>query len=118
MAHSGIFQRAKSELDERIGSMEINADTICDVLKFAMEIVEATQLKGSAQKTLVLKLVRQVVVEAPISDEKEKLLLDLIDKGILSATVELIVQASKGEFDINKAIAVGTGCIATCCKLS
>ena len=118
MAQNAVFHQAKSELDKRIGDMEINPDTICDVLRFAMEVVEATQLKGAEQKTLVLKLVRQVVVEAPISDEKEKLLLDLIDKGVLSGTVELSVMASKGEFDINKAIDIGKGCVATCCKLS
>ena len=62
-----------------------------------MEVVEATQLKGEDQKKLAIKLVREVVVEAPITDEKEKLLLDLIDQGVLGNTVELIVQASKGE---------------------
>ena len=35
----------------------INAKNIMIVLRFAMEIVEATQLKGEAQKTLVEKLV-------------------------------------------------------------
>ena len=39
-----------------------------------MEIVEASQVKGDEQKKLVEKIVRQVVVIAHISDEKEKLL--------------------------------------------
>jgi hypothetical protein len=100
-------------LNEKIGDMEINAQTIITVTKFSMEVVEATKLKGAAQKELAISLVRQVIVEAPISDEKEKLLLDMIDQGILANTIELVVAASKGNLDINMVVAVATGC----CKL-
>ena len=101
------------KLNEKIGDMEINAHTIITVTKFSMEVVEATKLKGAAQKELAISLVRQVIVEAPISDEKEKLLLDMIDQGILANTIELVVAASKGNLDINMVVAVATGC----CKL-
>ena len=67
-----------TNLNNKIGNMEINADNIITVLRFAMECVEVTELKGEAKKNLAIKLVRQVVEEAPISDEKEKLLLDMI----------------------------------------
>lgn len=101
------------KLNEKIGDMEINAHTIITVTKFSMEVVEATKLKGAAQKELAISLVRQVIVEAPISDEKEKLLLDMIDQGILANTIELVVAASKGNLDINTVVAVASGC----CKL-
>jgi hypothetical protein len=101
------------KLNEKIGDMEINAHTIITVTKFSMEVVEATKLKGAAQKELAISLVRQVIVEAPISDEKEKLLLDMIDQGILANTIELVVAASKGNLDINAVVAVASGC----CKL-
>jgi hypothetical protein len=78
-----------------------------------MEVMEATKVKGPAQRDLAIKLVRQIVVEATISDEKEKLLLDMIDQGILANTIELVVAASKGNLDINTVVAVASGC----CKL-
>ena len=65
-----------------------------------MEIVEASQVKGNEQKT-VEKIVRQVVVIAPISDEKEKLLLDMIDEGVVGEVIELVVSATKGELNVN-----------------
>jgi len=101
------------KLNEKLGDMEINAQTILTVTRFSMEVVEATKLKGAAQKELAIKLVRQVVVEAPISDDKEKLLLDMIDQGILADTIELVVDASKGKLDINTVVTVASGC----CKL-
>ena len=38
-----------TKLKEKIGDMEINADNITKVLKFAMECVELTELKGEAK---------------------------------------------------------------------
>ena len=98
------------KLNEKIGDMEINAQTIMTVTRFSMEIVESTKLKGAAQKELAISLVRQVIVEAPISDDKEKLLLDMIDQGILANAIELIVDVSKGDVDINTVVAVASGC--------
>ena len=99
-----------TKLKEKIGDMEINADNITKVLKFAMECVEVTELKGEAKKDLAIKLVRQVVEEAPISDEKEKLLLDMIDQKILHGMVDLVVEAKEGKIDINTLKQVGTDC--------
>ena len=52
----------------------------------------------------------QVVEEAPISDEKEKLLLDMIDQKVLHGMVDLVVEAKEGKIDINALKQVGTGC--------
>jgi len=114
--NSSQFAVSLFKLKKKIGDMEINAQTIIKVLRFAMEVVETTQVKGEAQRDLAIKLVRQVVVEAPISDDKEQLLLNMIDQGILANTIELVVDASKGELDINAAVAVATGCCATFLK--
>ena len=112
--NNSLFAVSLRKLQGKIGDTEINAQTIIKVLRFAMEVVEAApNFKGPAQRDLAIKLVRQIVIEAPISDEKEKLLLDMIDQGILANTIELVVAASKGNLDINMVVAVATGC----CKL-
>ena len=97
-------------------NLEITPDSITTVIKLAMEVVEASKLKGEAQKKLVTKIVRKVVVDAPIADEKEKLLLDMIDQGIVGNVIELVVSASKGEIDINSAVKVAAGCCASFLK--
>lgn len=97
-------------------NLEITPDSITTVIKLAMEVVEASKLKGEAQKKLVTKIVRKVVVDAPIADEKEKLLLDMIDQGVVGNVIELVVSASKGEIDINSAVKVAAGCCASFLK--
>ena len=117
MADLTIYQQSKADLKSKIGSIEINAETIIEVLRFAMEVVETTQLKGVEQKTMAIKLVREVVVEAPISDVREKLLLDMIDTGVLGNTVDLIVLATQGKLDINLIAQTAAGCIPFCLRL-
>ena len=94
----------------KLQNMEICVENIMEILRFAMEVAEVTELKGEDQKDLAISLVRKVIVEAPVSDEKEKLMLDIIDQGILGNTVDLIICASKGNLDINKLITVTRNC--------
>jgi len=111
-----VFQDSLKVLHEHMGGLEVNADNIMQVLRFAMEVVEVTELKGTAQRDLALKLVRQVIVDAPVSDEKEQLLLGLVDSGVLTGTIDLIVDASKGELDVNTLVATGSSCLSICFK--
>lgn len=111
-----LFEYCMLELKKKIDGIEVNADTVITILKYAMEVVELSKSKGEAQRELAIKLVRKVVVDAPIADEKEKLLLDLIDNGILANTVELVVEASRGDIDVNNVAQVAVGCCATFLK--
>jgi hypothetical protein len=106
---TGVAARAMQSLREKMGNIEVNAENIMTILKFAMEVVEATELKGEAQKTLCIKLVRDVVVAAPIADEKEKFLLDILD-GTVGHTIDLVVGATRGEINVNAAAQVGKNC--------
>ena len=44
---------------------------------------------------------RKIVAEV-ISDEKEKLLLDMLKEGVVASTIDLVVAASRGQLNINK----------------
>ena len=83
-------------------------------MKYSMEIVEASEAKGEEQKELVEKLVKQVVVDAPIDDEKEKMLLDMIEQGILGDMADLVVSATKGEINVNAMAEVAGVCCNSC----
>ena len=45
-SNSGVAARAMTSLREKMGNIEVNAENIMTILKFAMEVVEATELKG------------------------------------------------------------------------
>ena len=94
----------------------ITSKTITIVIKIAMEIVEASALKGVEQKILVEKLVKKVVKDAPIADDKEKLLLDMIDEGIVGDVIDLVISATRGEIDINTVQKVAVNCCLSLLK--
>ena len=50
--NTNVFKTSMKALKEKIGHTEINAQTVITILRFAMEVVETTQLKGEAQKEL------------------------------------------------------------------
>ena len=104
------FDDCYGELKEKIGDMEITPQTIIKVLRFSIEVVEASSVKGKEQKVLVGRLVKKVVKDAPISDEKEKLLLDMIEEGVVGDVIDLVVSATKGELDINAVEKAAVGC--------
>jgi len=110
MTETEIFEMAIKMLRVKTKDTEIDATSVVKVMRMAMEVVELTEVKGKEQKNLATKLVRQIVVDAPITDDKEKLLLDIIDNNILGDTIDLLVQASKGELNINKVLKVSAGC--------
>jgi len=112
MLIAAAFDTSLKKLNSALASrgIEITSKTITTVIKISMEIVEATNLKGIEQKVLVEKLVRKVVKDAPIADEKEKLLLDMIDEGVVGDVVDLVVAATNGEVNVNAAEKAAVGC--------
>ena len=112
MLIAAAFDTSLKKLNSALAprGIEITSKTITTVIKISMEIVEATNLKGIEQKILVEKLVRKVVKDAPIADEKEKLLLDMIDEGVVGDVVDLVVAATNGEVNVNAAEKAAVGC--------
>jgi hypothetical protein len=108
VAFDTSFKKLNEKLESR--NIEITPGSITIVIKICMEIAEATRLKGKEQKVLVERLVKKVVKDAPISDEKEKLLLDMIEEGVVGDVIDLVISATKGELDINAVEKAAVGC--------
>ena len=104
------FDDCYGQLKEKIGDMEITPQTIIKVLRFSIEVVEASSVKGKAQKELVEKLVTKSVKNAPITEEKRTLLLSMIDEGIVGDVIDLVVSATKGELDVNAVEKAAVSC--------
>ena len=85
----------------RTSNFAISPDTILDVLKLGMEVVELSSMRGTEKRDAVISMVRNAVVDAPMSDEVERILLEMIDDGILSHMIDVIVAASRGELHLN-----------------
>jgi len=89
----------------------INVTSIHLIIRTVMEVIEGTPIKGSQQKALALKILRQLFIDFT-DDDIESTLIKLLDSGAIGNLIDLIVDASKGKTNINKIIDT----TATCCK--
>jgi len=115
---AAAFDASLRKLNIELASRDIviTSKTITTVIQISMEIVEATELKGEEQKKLVEKLVTKSVKDAPITEEKRKLLLSMIDEGIVGDVIDLVVSATKGELDVNAVEQVAVSCCLSILK--
>ena len=95
----------------RLKGVSINVTSIHIIIRTVMEVVEGTPIKGSEQKTLSLKILRQLFIDFT-DDDLESTLISLLDSGAIGNLIDLIVDASKGKTNINKIVDT----TATCCK--
>tara|TARA_B100000686_G_C16173920_1_gene657663 strand:- start:177 stop:509 length:333 start_codon:yes stop_codon:yes gene_type:complete len=83
--------------------LTINVSNIMTFVKYAMEIIELSHLKGPQQKDAVLKLLTTFITNTnTINDDTRQTLLNLIQNGTVANTIELVVEASKGNLNINQ----------------
>ena len=115
-AYDAALLKLQSTLKER--NIEVSSKTITEIVKIAMEIVEATKLKGPDQKVLVEKIVRKTVTESPLDEAKKSIVIAMLDEGIVGDVIDLVVSATKGEVNINTVEKVATGCCLAFLKSS
>jgi len=89
-------------LRDKCKDIVVSNNSIVTIVKYAMEVVELTELKGEEQKTMVLNMVKTFIHESTNIDDEVKLMcLDIIDSGMISNMIDLVVDASNGNIDIN-----------------
>ena len=96
---------------EMLKGTPINVTSIHLILKTVMEVVEGTPIKGSEQKTVALKILRQLFIDFT-DDDLESTLIGLLDSGAINNLIDLIVDASKGKMNINTVVKT----TKVCCK--
>jgi|TARA_B110000259_G_scaffold106092_1_gene121706 hypothetical protein len=104
-----IYDDALVRLKNRLTDLAIKSTTMPLIIKYVIEIIEGTQIKGSEKKTMALKLMRTIIVDLT-DGEDEEVLTRLLDDGTISDLIELVIDASKGKLDVNVAVKVVAGC--------
>lgn len=93
-----------NDLKTKWGEEKITVGTIHLVLKEGMELVDKYNCPGTEKKEHVLTIVKAVVKDLVVDETEERIILELIDKKVLENTMDLIIQAARGQLNIkNKA---------------
>ncbi len=108
-----VYETTLQKLKVKVSAITIRSSTLHLIIKYVMELVEQTPLKGSEQKEMALKLIRALIVDFTDAED-ERVLLQLLDDGTIGNMIDLIVDATRGRLDINTAVQVTTGCLNRC----
>ena len=103
VATEGLWDKFR----QKIEGIEINAETVMTLLRYAMEVVELSEIKGPQQKEMALKLLT-LAIEDSCLDDKE-IYLNMVNNGVMAITVDIIVDATKGKLAVNKTIKKAKG---------
>tara|TARA_Y100000389_G_scaffold182398_1_gene198970 strand:+ start:789 stop:1208 length:420 start_codon:yes stop_codon:yes gene_type:complete len=108
-----LYETTLAKLKIKVAAITIRSSTLHLIIKYVMELVEQTPLKGSEQKEMALKLIRALMVD--LTDGRdERVLIQLLDDGTIGNMIDLIVDATRGRLDINTALQVTSGCLNRC----
>ena len=89
------------EIKKKLGEEKIKSETIHIIIKDVMELVEKFSVPGSEKKEIVIKIIKELIDDLAENEGEKKLLHNIIDKNIIGQTIDLIILASKGEFNLN-----------------
>jgi hypothetical protein len=100
-------------------NLSISPEMIMRLLRLAMVVVDKTNESGSKKKEFVINLLKEVVMKSnDISPEDKLQALHLIMGNIVSDSIDFLIDASKGKFDVNKieniAQEVAVSCFTRC----
>jgi len=112
------FKYCQEEFHRQItnGNYTISPETIMKLLRIAMTIVEQTKESGPNKKIFVINLLRDLFIndKTGMLGEHKLEALNLIYGNVVSDTIDFIVDASKGNFNINKIEVVAENVTKSC----
>lgn len=95
------FEEISIELKKKIENTEISVDNLIKILQVVLEVVESTKVKGPQKKVYAISLLKQIVSEADIDKSEKDNCNILINNGIISNTIDLVITASKKKTKLN-----------------
>lgn len=96
-----VLEKIRLILLERSEKLE-DEHSLFKVLKVVMESIETEEIYEMSKKELAESVIKALIKESIMSDEKKKICLNLVDSGTIGDTMDLVVAATKGELAINK----------------
>lgn len=111
--NKGLYDTTLEIIKEKVSVINIRPSTLHLIIKYVMEEIEDTPLKGIEQKEMALNLIRALVIDFTEGDD-EDVLLKLLDDGTIGNMIDLIVDATRGNLNINAIATVSSGCINSC----
>lgn len=108
-----LYNNCLNTIKHKLSILDIHLNNIHLLIKYVMETIEETELKGIDQKKLALAIIQDIISEIKNEDEKKRL-EELLHNNTISNIIELIVDATKGKINVNNISLIAGNCIEKC----
>lgn len=99
------FNYCKEEFIKQVkeNKVAISSESVMRLLRIAMVVVEQTKETGEKKKEFAIQLLKELFLndKTILADTKLEV-LNLLTNGVVSDSIDIIVDASKGKFEVNK----------------
>ena len=102
-----LSQSVMLEVKASLADVGVKASTLTLIIKYTMEAIEKTPVKGPQQLDFALRIIGDLIQELPETEEKQ-FLVQTYKNGGIKDTIELVVDATKGKLNINQVAEVAT----------
>jgi len=110
-----VAEKVRVEMGKR--NISISKSTIIGIMRITMEVIENEPVKGKTQKELAISVVGDIVDNSSMDDESKRICRIIIDTGVLSDTIDTVVDATRGRLNINKVRSLSARCCEACTRI-
>ena len=108
-----LYNNCLNRIKNKLSILDTHLNNIHLLIKYVMETIEETELKGIDQKKLALAIIQDIISEIKNEDEKKRL-EELLHNNTISNIIELIIDATKGKINVNNISLIAGNCIEKC----
>ena len=105
--YNELYYKLENKIKNNFPDIKLNHKILFQILKILIELLDFYDMTGEQKRELALKILSRYVNESIMSDIEKNLCNILIDDGTLSETINIIISATRGEFDIKDATELG-----------
>tara|TARA_A100001015_G_scaffold14870_1_gene17376 strand:- start:1224 stop:1610 length:387 start_codon:yes stop_codon:yes gene_type:complete len=95
-----IAENIQTTILSVLGELENDKD-IFKYLKLIIENVERENLKGNEKKNLAIRILEDIIKVSSLDNAKQTYCLSLIEHGVISNSIDLIISAASGDLEVN-----------------
>ena len=106
-SYNNLYKNLLDKIKNNLPDVKLNHKILFQILKILIELIDVYEMTGEQKRELALKILKRYVNESNMSQNEKDLCNILIDDGTLSETINIIISATRGEFDMKDATELG-----------
>jgi hypothetical protein len=97
-----VLESVRNSMFEQLVEFE-NKNDLFKILRIVIECIELQNLKGKSQQKLAEDILLKLIKGSKMDNTQQLLCVSMIEYGVIGDSIDVIISATKGEINVNKA---------------